>query len=432
MVYFLSQIFLGFRRSPVFCVLIVIIISMGIAASTSMLVVLRTLHANPLPGISDRLFHLQIEPSVVGRPSTRGKLPDSLTWDDAAALLRATPGKRKASILGAQLTFVPTEGVGHARWVKSTLTQSAFFPMFRAQFADGGAWTAVDDDQASRVVVISDVLSRSLFGSTKTTGRIIRFGDFDFRVVGVLKHWAPKPRFYALSEGAFAPPEDVFMPLSTARDIRAALSVSPDCWGSGFPDLERPAKAPCSWVPFWVELDVAGDAPGYLRFLSGYVKEQQALGRFQRESVVQLHNVMEWIEEKNVVPSAARLQAFIAYGFLFICIGNASGLLFIMFLGRRRELGLRRALGATQRQIFRHLVAETAGIGLMSCAGGIALTIAAMALLRQRPEAHYAAIEFDPAVVCIGVALTLVATAVATCVPAWHVARSHPYRMLNS
>jgi hypothetical protein len=53
-----------------------------------------------------------------------------------------------------------------------------------------------------------------------------------------------------------------------------------------------------------------------------------------------------------VVPGDVRLQMWLAFGFLRVCLVNTVGLLLAKFLRRSGEIGVRRALGASRAEIF--------------------------------------------------------------------------------
>jgi Predicted permease. len=55
---------------------------------------------------------------------------------------------------------------------------------------------------------------------------------------------------------------------------------------------------------------------------------------------------MQWLATNHVVPEDVRMQAWLALGFLLVCVVNTVGLLLAKFLRRSGEIGVRRALGA--------------------------------------------------------------------------------------
>src|SRR3546814_13827552 len=76
---------------------------------------------------------------------------------------------------------------------------------------------------------------------------------------------------------------------------------------------------------------------------------------------------MEMLEHVRIVPSDVRLQVWLAFGFLAVCLLNTVGLLLAKFLRRASEIGVRRARGASRRAIFAQCLGESGTGGL---AGG--------------------------------------------------------------
>src|SRR4029077_9429084 len=91
-------------------------------------------------------------------------------------------------------------------------------------------------------------------------------------------------------------------------------------------------------------------------YLNAYSTDQQRLGRLTRHAPVQLFDVMEWMAYLKVVSNDARLAVWLSFGFLLLCLVNTMGLLLAKFSVRAPEVGVRRALGATQAAIFRQFL----------------------------------------------------------------------------
>ncbi|MCQ7044099.1 hypothetical protein MRO49_25370, partial [Escherichia coli] len=85
----------------------------------------------------------------------------------------------------------------------------------------------------------------------------------------------------------------------------------------------------------------------YKQYLENYSDQQRRAGRFERPNNVRLRSVMEWLDYRRVVPRDVRLQVWLAFGFLAVCLLNTVGLLLAKFLRRSSEIGVRRALGAS-------------------------------------------------------------------------------------
>ncbi|WP_343225401.1 ABC transporter permease, partial [Klebsiella pneumoniae] len=85
---------------------------------------------------------------------------------------------------------------------------------------------------------------------------------------------------------------------------------------------------------------------------------------FERPTKVRLRNVMQWLDSQKVLPADVRLQTWLAFGFLLVCVVNMVGLLLAKTMRRAGEIGVRRALGATRRAIFAQFIVEAGLLGL--------------------------------------------------------------------
>ena len=77
-----------------------------------------------------------------------------------------------------------------------------------------------------------------------------------------------------------------------------------------------------------------------------------------------------------MVPGDVRLQLWLAFGFLLVCLLNTVGLLLAKFLRRSGEIGVRRALGASRRAIFMQCLVEAGTVGLAGGVLGLGLALA--------------------------------------------------------
>ncbi|MFR0656999.1 hypothetical protein SB719_20870, partial [Pantoea sp. SIMBA_079] len=84
---------------------------------------------------------------------------------------------------------------------------------------------------------------------------------------------------------------------------------------------------PCAWLQYWVELGTPEKVEAYRQYLVNYSDQQRTAGRFERPTNVRLHDVMDWLDDKDAVPGDVRLQVWLALGFLAVCLLNTVGLL---------------------------------------------------------------------------------------------------------
>jgi putative ABC transport system permease protein len=235
-----------------------------------------------------------------------------MTRRDAETLLREKRGIRQAMMSAGGGTVEPELSTlavlgGYA------LDVGRFLPMFDVPMQYGRAWNSSDDDNRSRVVVLSKAINDKLFQGADSTGREIRLSGHSLRVIGVMKKWNPEPHFFDLTTGNYGKDEDLLVPFSTAMDLEFGSNGNMNCFGENPDGSSNSINAPCSWIQYWVELDPA--KVDYRSYLANYSDQQRAAGRFERPTNVRLRPVMEWLTFKNAVPSDVRLQMWLALGF---------------------------------------------------------------------------------------------------------------------
>jgi putative ABC transport system permease protein len=429
--YYLDLALRSLKRNPVLTGLMVLAIALGIGAAMTTLTVLHVLSGDPLPGRSADIYYPQIDPADMNGYQPGGEPADQVTWIDGMNLLRAHRATRQALMTGGSVPIQPTQANLDAFYADARYTTADFFPMFEVPFEYGSAWTASDDENRTRVAVISRKLNDKLFGGRDSVGKTINVNDANLRVVGVLDAWRPDPHFYDLYQGRYGENEDVFVPLTTSRDLKLDHDGSTDCWGQGSPNQQMLETAPCTWLQFWVQLDTPAQAAAYKAFLVHYSQEQKALGRFQRPPNVRLRNVMQWLTFKKVVPEDVRLQTWLAFGFLLVCLVNTVGLMLAKFLRRSGEIGVRRALGAARRAVFGQLLVEAGLVGLAGGIGGLLLAQLGLWLVRLQPADYAKLAHLDPVMLLVTFALAIGATLLAGILPAWRACRIAPALQLK-
>lgn len=430
--YYLDLAWRSLRRNPILTALMVLAIGLGIGACITTLTVFHLLSGDPLPGKSAQLYYPQI------MPDTRSKTaPESeFTYIDATNLLREHRADRQAIVVSAKLKVFGPQAGARPMSLPAVATTTDFFSMFAVPFRYGSGWTLADDNARARVAVISQALDDKLFAGGNSIGKSIRLEKWDFRIIGVLKHWRPVPRYYDLfGQGAFAGGDDVFIPFATSRDL-ADLGIegsSLDCWAQ-LTDDHHLENQPCVWLQYWVELDIPAKAVAYREYLVHYSEQQRALGRFQfkNKPLVALRNLMGWLDFNQVVPSDIRLQIWVAFGFLLVCLLNTVGLLLAKFLRRTGEIGVRRALGASRRSVFAQLLTEAGMIGVAGGVFGLLLALAGLWIVRQTPADFAGLAHLDLRMFFATFGLAILASVLAGVLPAWRACLIAPALQLKS
>lgn len=430
--YYLDLAWRSLTRNKVLTTLMVLAIGLGIGASMTMLTVLHVMTADPIPAKSGKLFRPQLDPLPMEHYSKGQEPMKRLTWMDAMNLLHADKGVRQAAMVGAYQTLIPPQGVTHAFRVPVRYATADFFAMFNVPFVAGRGWSAGDDDKRAHVVVIARALADKLYGTSHAVGKTLRMGKYDFRVVGVIDDWNPRPHFYDLTMGNYADPEQVLLPLQTGMDLFQSASTSFQCWGGGTTQGNLTKQDQCAWMQFWVQLDTPAQVAAYRQFLIHYSQQQKQLGRFQRPPNTRLRDVMQWLDYNHVVPGSVQLQTLLALGFLLVCLVNTVALLLVKFLRRGGELSIRRAMGASKNAIFAQLLIEAGLIGLAGGVVGLGLAFFGLWIVRVQPVAYAALAHLDGAMLGTTFALAVCTTLLAALFPAWRACHLVPARSLKT
>jgi ABC-type antimicrobial peptide transport system permease subunit len=189
-----------------------------------------------------------------------------------------------------------------------------------------------DPDSGARLpVVINQSAARNLFGDSDPMGRVIRQGDKVFQVVGVARY--EKSAVFQRE-----PVPAVFLPLTMQDLQRGRMVVVRLRQGVGFAAIRGEMKA---------------------------IDSRLTLVNVQTmdEYLAQFSQALEYI---TAIYGTAGMFALI-----LACVGLA-GVTAQAVVRRRREIGIRMALGARRRQVLRLVMKEGAAMVLVGSVMGIA------------------------------------------------------------
>jgi putative ABC transport system permease protein len=429
--YYFDLAIRSLKRNRVLTALMVLAIALGIGASMTTLTVLHILSGDPLPQLSSTLFYPQIDPRDMVDYGPNVEPPEQVTWVDGMYLLHAKRATKQALMTGGMVPLQPAQSSIDPFRASALFTSADFFPMFAVPFKYGDGWNESDDNNKARVVVISDALNNKLFGGKNSVGKVLRLQENAFRIIGVLGDWHPNPHFYEWYMGSYASEEDIYIPLTTSRDLKLEHDGSTDCWGNTGGDQNNLETLNCTWLQFWVKLDTPASVADYRHFLEHYSQDQHAIGRFLRPPNVRLRGLMQWLDYEQFVPDDARLQVWLSMGFLAVCLINTVGLMLAKFMRRASELSIRRALGASQRALFGQLLMESGVIGVVGGFGGLLLALLGLWLVRQQPADYAGLAHMDITMLITTLAIAIGASLLAGILPAWRACRVTPALQLK-
>ncbi len=435
--YYLELAFRNLKRNPGLTALMIGAVALGIAVCVMTLTMYRAMSGNPIWWKNDVLFAVTLDSWDVQRAYNEDKpelAPWQLTYRDAMALLDSDIPKHKVVMHKAVGVLSLENQAARPERVTTRVTTADFFAAFDVPFAFGSGWTAAADHGPEPVLVLSKKMNDRFFGGANSVGRHIRWNDREFRVVGVLDHWLPLPTFYDLNNGALEEPEDAYIPFGWSVALELDSAGNTQGWKpEDIVTYQDFLNAETIWLQMWVELPDAAARQRFQSFIDSYVATQKQAGRFQRPLNNRLTTVEQWLVDNQVVANDNRILVGLAFAFLAVCLLNTVGLLLAKFLNNAPMTGVRRALGASRRQIFMQHLVEVGVISAIGAVLGLAfgglMLLGLRALYTVDPTdagGTQALAHVDVTSVVTALALALFATVAAGLYPAWRIGRIPP------
>ena len=432
--YYLDLALRSLKRNPVLTGLMITAIGFGIGTSMTSLSVSRAMSGDPIPGKSQQLFMVQID--NLGpenrREGSEDGLDEYMSYIDAVGLSNLHAAQRQTRVYSTYFNARLEAPMGKPVGVIVPSVDADFFPMFNAPFRFGGPWGRSDDQEGTPVVVISRKLNDQFFAGANSIGKTFILDGNSYRIVGVLDNWPLVPRFYNLHIQPYGHIDEVFIPFKRAIKAQAP-ATSMSCKDVSDPSFENRLRSECRWIQLWVQLPGPADVASFRTVLNNYAADQQRAGRFHWPSHTQIRDVMQWLRYCHIAPNELGLLVLASFGFLFVCLMNAMGLMLARIIGRTQDLSVRRALGASQAAIVGQCLVETTVIGVLGAILGFLLTLLGVLAMRTALADDFAALTYlNAKVIGIEVALAVIATIGAGLYPTWRAAHVEPALQLKA
>jgi predicted permease len=413
-----------FRRDRGFHLTVVLLPALGIGANTLVFSLVNELLLKSLPVRDpENLYLLESNEPIQVRPNTFFNYPFLTDLLQKSPLLSAAVAEQ--GWYGPAL--VPMRRGATVRLVMSQVVSPNYFRELGIQPVLGRLLDETDAATSGALpAVLSDQFWQSEFGGDRgIVGRTIRLKDVPFTVVGVL------PREFHSSD------------VDRAPDIRVPISAQLPLYGRPHQTFEMlvrlkpgvsPAQAADALLPGSRALDE--------RLLREWNPERQKpLTAVELQKEIQSWNYRLALEPIARGVSRMRTQfsralwillGGVALLMLAVC-ANVAGLLFARAGERRKEIGIRLAIGAGRGHIVRQFLAEN----LILAAAGAALG-AGLALIAARPliallppvrdfgqlaSPQLLIVRPDLRVFAFAAALTLLSVLLSGLLPAWRAVR---------
>jgi putative ABC transport system permease protein len=313
-------------------------IIIGVGAVISMLAI----GAGAQKSVMDRIGAMGTNLLVV-RPGQRGTggvmsgTQQNLTVDDAQAVLKEVANVHSVSPVvsgSAQLKYY-----SHNSRTSVVGTTVTYLPIRAFEVEKGSNFSELDVDRMGRVALIGPVTASDLFGAQDPIDQQIKINRMNFRVVGVLKSKG--------DQGWYNPDDQVIIPLTTAmKQVFGVENIR--------------------------EIDIQAEDGADL------TKMQDDVSALFRKR----HRVQPGVpDDVNIRNQADILDAAAGVSRTFtILLGGIAGIsllvggigimniMLVTVTERTREIGVRKAIGAKDRDILRQFLIEAL---LMSAVGGL-------------------------------------------------------------
>ncbi|MDQ2890168.1 MAG: ABC transporter permease [Gemmatimonadota bacterium] len=328
-------------RSPGFAVTAIVILGLGIGATTAIFTVVNGVLLRPLPYpesgriVSLREVSAKGHPMAVAGPNFRDIREQSRSYRALAEVSAAAP----VTVLGASEPERSTQAV----------VSKDFFRVMGVQPARGRPFLPEEEVQgAAPAVVVSHAFWQRAFGGASIAGKSLTFGGRVHSVVGVMPDGFDYPRGTEL----WTPAElDAQGSSRTAHNWSVVGRLA-----DGVP-LER-ARADASSIAHRVKTQYGSD-------------------------VDMVDVSLQLLRDAMVGNVRTALLVFLGATavLLLIAVANVSNLLLARLAARRQETAVRVALGAGFRLLVQQLMAESLVLSLVSGAVGVALAYIGTELL---------------------------------------------------
>ena len=335
--------------------------------------------------------------SVAGRART-GAIVTTLRQTDYLALRRELPDIVRASAVAS--TSLRVKGAGQSKVAGIVGVEPDWFAIRSWPVTEGRLFDDVDLRRSARSVVLGAALARDLFGGQSPVGERLFINRVPFEIVGVLRERGP---------GLDGVDEDqqAYVPLTAA--MRRLMNV--DYYSALLLEIRD-----------WTAMDrTAAQVAETMR--------ERHRARAGQEEDFRVQNQKSLVDTQ--LEAAARLGFFVRWIGLSALLVAGLGVLAMAWIAvrdRTREIGTRRALGATQADVFLQFAWEAVALASIGAAAGLVLGWGVSRIVAARAGLPFV---FETGAAALALVAALLLNLLFASWPALRAARLDPIRALR-
>lgn len=292
---------------------------------------------------------LIVTPGAASSQGVRSASGTSITLvsDDAEAIKKTVPGTDYVTpLVSKQYQII----AGNQNWTTTVQGVTPEYMAIRSLTVGSGSFISERDLNArNRVAVIGSTVAENLFGTMNPTGQNVRINNTPYQIIGVLD-----------SKGQSSMGQDqddvVMVPLTTAQERLIGI------------DYVNSIN---------IQVTKAENMDQVQDQITTLLRQRHKIVGDKEDdfSVRNLTSIMEMATETT--GTITMLLGSIAAISLLVGGIGIMNIMIVSVTERTREIGIRKALGATYRDIMLQFLIESIVIGVLGGVGGIVLGVAA-------------------------------------------------------
>ncbi len=353
---------ISIKRNKSRSALTILGIVIGIASVILMLSIGQSAEGLILSQVADLGSDLLFVEASAGDPTQGPPSPfieQTITLDDERAIFGTGLFVATSSIIASTYTVSHEE---ESQFASVEGSNEQYLDIFPADFIYGRYFTESEIDSYARVAVLGKEIAKNLFGNQDPVGLKIKVGSLSLRIIGVFNEQGT--RFF----------QDL--------DTRVSLPVTTmqrDLMGVDYVNFI------VARIKDGIDLDYAKDE---VRFI---LRDEHGIDNPNRDVGLDDFFVSSQSDAENIIGVVGSVLTLLLSSIAAISlVVGGIGIMNIMLVSvteRTREIGLRKAIGATRKEILEQFLAEAVMLtltgGVIGVLGGVVMSILLALVAKQ-------------------------------------------------